>query len=359
VRAVRKRTAAVGSAAFFALTPAIVAGVVPWYLTGWNPRQPLTNWWPPAVAGGALVFAGAAALALSFVRFVSEGVGTPAPVAPTERLVVGGPYRYVRNSMYLAVTATIVGQALLLGHWPLLIYAATVCTAMAAFVHSYEEPALARRFGESYRAYRRAVPAWRPRRRPWTQNVDEGGRLCAETGGAPYRWADKVGSVDFSVRQMELAEAQLIIDYFHSAAPEHLELLGVDPTRLPDPGRWMDEYAADYCKPIGDREFMLVVWERNGEQVGFSTADKIRFGHEAYMHLHVVDPQHRRAGIGLRCVRDTVRLYFDFLQLERLFCEPNAFNVAPNRTLQRAGFRYVKTHMTVPGRLNYHQAVTR
>jgi RimJ/RimL family protein N-acetyltransferase len=77
------------------------------------------------------------------------------------------------------------------------------------------------------------------------------------------------------------------------------------------------------------------------------------------MHLHVVDPQHRRAGIGLRCVRDTVRLYFDFLQLERLFCEPNVFNVAPNRTLQRAGFPYVKTHMTVPGRLNYHQAVTR
>jgi RimJ/RimL family protein N-acetyltransferase len=162
-----------------------------------------------------------------------------------------------------------------------------------------------------------------------------------------------------SVRQMELPEARLIIDYFHTATPEHLELLGVDPTRLPDPGRWMDGYAADYSKPIQDREFILVVWETNGEQVGFSTADKIRFGHEAYMHLHIVDPLHRRAGIGLRYVQETVRLYFDLLQLERLFCEPNAFNVAPNRTLQRAGFRYVTTHMTVPGRLNYHQPVTR
>jgi RimJ/RimL family protein N-acetyltransferase len=158
---------------------------------------------------------------------------------------------------------------------------------------------------------------------------------------------------------MEPAEARLIIDYFHTATPEHLELLGVDPTRLPDPGRWMDAYAAEYSKPIQERDSILVAWETNGEQVGFSTADKIRFGHEAYMHLHIVDPQHRCAGVGLQCVQETVRLYFDLLQLERLFCEPNAFNVAPNRTLQRAGFRYVKTHITVPGRLNYHQAVTR
>jgi len=166
--------AALGSAAFFVSAPAVVAGAVPWYLTRWNLRQPLSARWPMAVTGGVLVFAGAAGLAVSFVRFVSEGVGTPAPVAPTERLVVGGLYRYVRNPMYLAVTATIVGQALLLGHLTLLIYAAIVYTAMAAFAHWYEEPALARRFGESYLAYRGAVPAWRPRRRPWNQDVDEG-----------------------------------------------------------------------------------------------------------------------------------------------------------------------------------------
>jgi protein-S-isoprenylcysteine O-methyltransferase Ste14 len=125
-----------------------------------------------AVAGGVLLLVGAAGLASSFVRFVSEGVGTPAPVAPTEHLVVGGPYRYVRNPMYLAVTATIVGQALLLGHLSLLAYAAIVCTAMAAFAHWYEEPALVHRFGEPYLAYRRAVPAWRPRRHPWIHDVD-------------------------------------------------------------------------------------------------------------------------------------------------------------------------------------------
>jgi hypothetical protein len=104
---------------------------------------------------------------------------------------------------------------------------------------------------------------------------------------------------------------------------------------------------------------MLVVWELDGEQVGFSTADKIRFGQEAFMHLHIVEPLHRRACTGCgACRRQSACTSISF-QLERLFGEPNAFNVAPNRTLQRAGFRYVKTHMTVPGRLNYHQAVTR
>ena len=121
----------------------------------------------------------------------------------------------------------------------------------------------------------------------------------------------------------------------------------------------MDGYANDQRKPIPDRESLLIVWEVDGTHVGFSTADTISFGREARMHLHIVDPLHRNAGTGTRCVQETVHLYFDILELERLFCEPNAFNTAPNRTLQRAGFRYVKTHMTVPGRLNYHQAVTR
>ena len=103
----------------------------------------------------------------AFARFVVEGFGTPAPVAPTERLVVGGPYRYVRNPMYLAVGATIVGQALLLGRPILLLYAAAFAVVVLAFVRGYEEPTLAQQFGAEYEDYRRAVPGWRPRLRPW------------------------------------------------------------------------------------------------------------------------------------------------------------------------------------------------
>lgn len=69
--------------------------------------------------------------------------------------------------MYLAVVATIVGQGLALGQPALLVYAAAVGAAQGVFVRLYEEPALRNQFGEQYEAYRRAVPAWWPRTRPW------------------------------------------------------------------------------------------------------------------------------------------------------------------------------------------------
>lgn len=161
-----------------------------------------------------------------------------------------------------------------------------------------------------------------------------------------------------TVREMRLDEVGAVIDYFHGATPEHLELLGVDPTRLPIRAQWQQVYEHDYALPREQRRSLLVLWQLDGENLGFSSADKIRYGESAYMHLHVFDDGSRRSGHGAACVRKSVEIYFDQLKLERLFCEPNAFNVAPNRTLQRAGFRYVKTHMTVPGPLNFHQAVT-
>jgi protein-S-isoprenylcysteine O-methyltransferase Ste14 len=164
----RRPTAALGSAVFFLLAPGVVVGLIPWWLTeGWQLREPLPYWMPMRVLGGVLLAAGVITLVGAFVRFVVEGLGTPAPVAAPERLVVGGVYRFVRNPMYVAVLAAIVGQALLLGRLVLLLYAAGAWVAVAAFVRYYEEPTLTRRFGEDYEAYRRAVPAWWPRLRPW------------------------------------------------------------------------------------------------------------------------------------------------------------------------------------------------
>jgi protein-S-isoprenylcysteine O-methyltransferase Ste14 len=160
----RRTKAALGSILFLLVAPGVVAGLIPWSLTGWDaePVSPLVR-----AAGILLIALGAGFLLHAFARFVSEGLGTPAPVAPTERLVVGGAYRYVRNPMYLAVGATIVGQALLLGRPALLIYAAAFGAVVYCFVRLYEEPTLAERYGESYAAYRRAVPGWLPRLTPW------------------------------------------------------------------------------------------------------------------------------------------------------------------------------------------------
>jgi protein-S-isoprenylcysteine O-methyltransferase Ste14 len=140
---------------------------VPWALTGWQVEEPVPYWLPLRVAGAVLIAAGVPVLMSAFWRFAVEGLGTAAPVAPPERLVVGGLYRFVRNPMYIAVEAIILGQALLLGQLILFAYAALFALAVAAFVHFYEEPTLSRQFGAEYESYRRAVPAWRPRRRPW------------------------------------------------------------------------------------------------------------------------------------------------------------------------------------------------
>jgi protein-S-isoprenylcysteine O-methyltransferase Ste14 len=155
-----KARAAAGSFVFLLLVPGVVAGVVPWLLTGWE-----SNDWPllVRVLGALLIAGGVGVLLHAFGRFVVEGIGTPAPVAPTEQLVVGGLYRHVRNPMYVAVAATIIGQALLLGQPVLLGYAALFMVVVATFVHLYEEPTLMSRYGEEYAAYRRAVPAWLPR----------------------------------------------------------------------------------------------------------------------------------------------------------------------------------------------------
>ena len=167
MRPARKARAALGSVVFLAAAPGVVAGFVPWLLTRWNFRDPLPDWIAFRIVGAIVLVAGVGVLLHAFARFVVEGVGTPAPVVPTERLVVGGLYRYVRNPMYIAVAATIVGQALLLGQLVLVPYAVAFVLVVVAFVHWYEEPHLLRQFGAEYDVYRRAVPGWRPRRHPW------------------------------------------------------------------------------------------------------------------------------------------------------------------------------------------------
>jgi protein-S-isoprenylcysteine O-methyltransferase Ste14 len=170
---VSKRGAAVGSLIFLVTEPGLMGGLVPYWLTGWESKDPpevLT------VVGAVALLAGLAVLAHTVIRFVVEGLGTPAPVAPTQNLVVGGLYRFVRNPMYVAVVVIILGQAAILARPVLLVYAAIFWAVVASFVRFYEEPTLAERYGAQYAAYRRAVRAWWPRLTPWS-----GDQRCTRT----------------------------------------------------------------------------------------------------------------------------------------------------------------------------------
>jgi protein-S-isoprenylcysteine O-methyltransferase Ste14 len=158
-----RAAAILGSVLFLFAAPGTVAGAIPWWITGW----PAPRLGPLAVAGAGLILLGGLLLLECFGRFAWQGRGTPAPIAPTARLVVSGPYRRVRNPMYVAVLALIFGQAALFASAPLAIYGLIIWAAFHAFVLAYEEPTLRRSFPADYAAFFAAVPRWRPRLRPW------------------------------------------------------------------------------------------------------------------------------------------------------------------------------------------------
>jgi len=156
-----------GTLGFLVAAPGVVAGLIPWIITRW--QIPWTGgWvWPIVIVAGAGILGGVAVLLDAFIRF-ARADGTPAPVAPTAHLVVVGPYRYVRNPMYVAVLTIILAQALLFGSWATLVYAGITLLAVASFVRFYEEPTLVETYGDEYREYRRHVRAWIPRVSAWS-----------------------------------------------------------------------------------------------------------------------------------------------------------------------------------------------
>jgi len=167
IQALVQRPAAIfGSALFFLVAPFTLAGLVPWWISHWEFRPPLLGTDLSRILGICLIVVGLPGIVDSFGRFAMQGLGTPAPIAPTQKLVVTGLYRYVRNPMYVAVLSIIVGQALLFGDLRLLGYGAAFWFACHVFVIAYEEPTLARTFGAEYETYRTNVPRWLPRLTP-------------------------------------------------------------------------------------------------------------------------------------------------------------------------------------------------
>ena len=154
------RHPALGTVVFFVAAPGTMAGLVPWLVTGWVGSP---SGWDAVDLLGVLV--GLAMVVACFVRFVREGRGTPAPTAPTEELVVGGLYRYLRNPMYVGVGLVIAGQCLAFRSLSLVVWLALFTVAVTVFVVAYEQPTLREQYGASYDAYCRSVPAVVPRLR--------------------------------------------------------------------------------------------------------------------------------------------------------------------------------------------------
>jgi protein-S-isoprenylcysteine O-methyltransferase Ste14 len=148
----------------FPFGPGLILVLFPWLITHFQAGTPP---WPVAVRalGVALIVLGVLVNVATFVRFPVEGAGTPFPTDPpsSRKVMVGGPYRYVRNPMYVSYFVAIIGEALLLSRPVLFIYLLVVVAFVAGFVRWWEEPTMTRRFGAEYEAYRKQVPRWWPR----------------------------------------------------------------------------------------------------------------------------------------------------------------------------------------------------
>ena len=153
------------------LLPFVVLILVPFIILYFY-KIPLTNYRGILLdlqfaVGLVLIVVGLCGLAWTISLFTSTGKGTLAPWDPTKKLVVRGPYAYARNPMITSVIAVLVGEAFLLSSWSILLWAVTVFLVNHIYFIFSEEPGLEKRFEEEYEIYKKNVPRWLPRLKPW------------------------------------------------------------------------------------------------------------------------------------------------------------------------------------------------
>ena len=147
---------------FTILVPGTVTVIVPWALVSKYPARLPVELALLRYGGGILIVVGAIIYLRCAWDFSTAGYGTPAPIAPPEKLVVRGFYRFTRNPMYVGVTTVLIGEFVLTSSLVQFAYAWIVFVIVRTFVVYYEEPNLRRRFGEPYERYCATVPRWFP-----------------------------------------------------------------------------------------------------------------------------------------------------------------------------------------------------
>ncbi len=160
-----------------------------------------------------------------------------------------------------------------------------------------------------------------------------------------------------SVREIQESDIDLIAQYWLGSDKVFLEGMGVDTTKLPSRQEWRQMLSEQLSQPYDQKKSYCIIWLVNNIPVGHSNVNKIIFGKEAYMHLHIWNSAVRQKGLGVQLIRKSLPYFFKNLQLAKLYCEPYALNPAPNKTLKKAGFTLVKEYITTPGWINFEQPV--
>ena len=161
----------------------------------------------------------------------------------------------------------------------------------------------------------------------------------------------------FSARAIQPDDIPPLIDYWLDASEEFLRGMGADIHKIPPREEWEKMLREQISQRLDKKKSYCIIWLADNKPVGHSNVNKIVFGEEAYMHLHLWNAGIRKAGMGAEFLKLTIPIFFKDLQLENLYCEPYALNPAPNKTLAKLGFRFIKEYITTPGWLNFEQPV--
>jgi RimJ/RimL family protein N-acetyltransferase len=160
-----------------------------------------------------------------------------------------------------------------------------------------------------------------------------------------------------SVRELQENDISCIADYWLNADRSFLKSMGVDISKLPREDEWSAMLKEQLSQSYRNKSSYCIVWLLNDEPIGHSNINKIVFGDEAFMHLHIWKPSERKKGLGPGFIRQSLPYFFKNYNLKKLFSEPYALNPAPNKALQKAGFKCIKSYITTPGWINFEQQV--
>ena len=156
---------------------------------------------------------------------------------------------------------------------------------------------------------------------------------------------------------MTVDDIQPILDYWFTAEDSFLIGMGVDLAKMPKKEEFSEMLSEQVRAPYESKKSFCMIWLVDDMQVGHSNVNKIIFGEEAFMHLHIWKNNFREKGIGTELVKLTIPYFFEKLKLKRLLCEPYSKNPSPHKTIEKVGFRFVKEYITTPGWINFEQPV--
>ena len=160
-----------------------------------------------------------------------------------------------------------------------------------------------------------------------------------------------------TIRELNHKDIDLIIMYWHGLSDSELLKFGADKTKFPKLKDWQQKLKAEIDKNINQKQFYYLLWLLDDIPVGHSNIDKIKFGETAFMHLHLWKPNFRLKNLGFQFSQKTMPVYFKIFELEKLYCEPNSNNTAPNRLLEKLGFEFIKQSKKTPNWITFYQKV--